>query len=89
LRRPGAAARYLGPCVARDSATASLLIRAAIAEYPGEPRFWDLLPENRPAGALASELGFTRVRRLVRMRLGPPLSGNDAFVYSIAGFEFG
>ena len=89
LSRPGKLARYLGPCVARDSSAASRLIRTTLAEHPDDPWFWDLLPGNRDAAALAAGLGFTPVRRLMRMRLGPGFNGDDALVYAIAGFELG
>jgi GNAT superfamily N-acetyltransferase len=87
--RPGARARYLGPCVARDEAAAADLIRSTIALHPSEPWFWDLLPSNVSAVRIATGLGFSPVRRLTRMRLGPPLANNDALVYAIAGFEAG
>ncbi len=89
LSRPGARARYLGPCVADGPAKAEEVIRAALAAQPNEPWYWDLLPDNGEAAALAVCLGFAPVRRLVRMRLGPPFSGDDRLVYAIAGFEFG
>ena len=89
LSRPGARARYLGPCVADGPAKAEEVIRAALAAQPYEPWYWDLLPDNRDAAALAVRLGFAPVRRLMRMRLGPPFSGDDRLVYAIAGFEFG
>jgi len=89
LSRPGARAWYLGPCIAGRPGTAESVIRAALARQPNEPWYWDLLPDNREAAVLAAKLGFAPVRRLVRMRLGPPFSGDNALVYSIAGFEFG
>lgn len=89
FERPGTRARYFGPCVARDLETAGRLARAAIAGHPAEPWFWDILPANKGAIALACDLGFTPVRSLARMRRGPPSSGNDRLVYAIAGFEFG
>jgi hypothetical protein len=50
---------------------------------------WDLLPENRDASALASELGFSPTRKLVRMTRGERLEADTARIYAIAGFEFG
>ena len=87
--RQGTRARYLGPIVARDAASARALIEYALAGAPGEPWFWDLLPHNTAAVALAEEFGFTPVRRLVRMVRGERLRGDDTMVYAIAGFEFG
>jgi GNAT superfamily N-acetyltransferase len=87
--RPGRLARYLGPCAAADAESAEALIRAVLAQHPEEPWFWDLLPANRAAAMLATRLGFAPVRRLMRMRLGPPCKREDAVVYAIAGFELG
>jgi len=51
--------------------------------------YWDILPANRDATALAKEFGFAPQRRLVRMSRGEPLRGREEFIYAIAGFEFG
>jgi GNAT superfamily N-acetyltransferase len=87
--RPGTRAHYLGPIVAEDRSTARALITCALGEAPREPWFWDLLPINSAAVELATEFGFTPVRRLVRMVRGDRLRGDDTMVYAIAGFEFG
>jgi hypothetical protein len=55
----------------------------------GNEWYWDLLPENKDAVAIATELGFTRKRSLTRMFRGAPMRGRDEMVYAIAGFEFG
>jgi GNAT superfamily N-acetyltransferase len=89
LHRPGTRARYLGPIVAANPATARTLIEYAIACAPADPWFWDLLPANAAAVALAGEFGFAPVRRLVRMVRGERLGGDDTMVYATAGFEFG
>ena len=89
LQRPGSRARYLGPCVARNTATAFALINAALSVAPDEMWFWDLLPSNPSAVALARDFAFERVRRLVRMVRGEPIRGEDTMVYAIAGFEAG
>ena len=51
--------------------------------------FWDLLPENKNALAIANELGFSRKRSLTRMFRRREMRGRDELVYAIAGFEFG
>jgi hypothetical protein len=56
---------------------------------PAEKWFWDLLPANKAAVALAEDFDFAPVRRLVRMVRGERLRGDDRMVYAIAGFEFG
>jgi len=89
LHRPGIRAHYLGPCIADESATAERLLRRAIAEI-GAPRyFWDLLPANQPAIAIAQALGFAPVRRLTRMVMGSNPARDESRIYGIAGFEWG
>ena len=89
LDRPGRICRYLGPCVALDRSTARSLIAGAIARHPDGGWFWDLLPANREAVAIAQELGFVPARKLTRMVRGRELRGKDENVFAIGGFEFG
>lgn len=86
MSRAGTRATYLGPCTATCAEIARGLITRALA--PGR-WFWDLLPANTAARALAHELGFEPVRHLIRMRLGPPLRTRDDWMFAIAGFEAG
>ncbi len=87
--RAGRVTAYLGPCVASDPASAQALITSTLQARSSVSWSWDLLPHNRNAVALASELGFTRQRVLTRMGRGEPLRGRDDMVYAIAGFELG
>jgi GNAT superfamily N-acetyltransferase len=89
LNRSGQLARYLGPCVARNHSAAKSGITDFVTGRQGSLCFWDLLPNNRSAVSLATDLGFTRVRQLVRMRWGKPLASKDEMIYAIAGFELG
>ena len=89
LDRPGRICRYLGPCVAVDRNTAHSLIEGAIARHPDSGRFWDLLPANRDAVAIAQNLGFVPVRRLTRMVWGSELPVKEENIFAIRGFEFG
>lgn len=89
LRRPGLRARYLGPCVARDTASARAAIVSCLEAAPGEPWYWDLLPRNAEAVALARGLGFVPARRLTRMVLGEIPQRRDDLVYAVAGLEYG
>jgi GNAT superfamily N-acetyltransferase len=89
LHRPGSVAHYLGPCVARNTAAAHRVIAATLALDSESPWFWDLLPSNPAAVALARDFGFEPVRRLMRMRRGEPIRGEDTMVFAIAGFEAG
>jgi GNAT superfamily N-acetyltransferase len=89
LHRAGVRAHYLGPCVADNAATAERLFRRAIDEIGANRYFWDLLPANTAAVALAGKLGFTPVRRLSRMVRGPNPPRDESRNYAIAGFEWG
>jgi GNAT superfamily N-acetyltransferase len=89
LARPGRTTEYLGPCVASDPVAARKIINSIIHDSTHTSWSWDLLPGNRYAVALASELGFTPQRSLTRMTRGKPLRGRDDMVYAIAGFELG
>jgi len=83
--RPGRHANYIGPCVARDAKVARQLIEGCA----NEDSYWDLLPQNRAAVAMATDLGFAPARRLVRMVRGRNLRGREEWIYGIAGFEWG
>jgi predicted GNAT family acetyltransferase len=87
--RAGRVTAYLGPCVANDPASAQGLITNTLQKRSSVFWSWDLLPQNRDAVALASELGFIRQRVLTRMGRGESLRGRDDMVYAIAGFELG
>ena len=94
MGRPGSKAAYFGPCVSRTPEAARELLMWFLAQHPGEPVYWDLLPVNTEAVRLAREFGFEPLRRLVRMvRPGltsaAPLEHDDRRVYAIAGFEYG
>jgi len=89
VHRPGIRAHYLGPCFADNAAAAKGLFVHALQEIGAVRYFWDLLPANRDAVALAQELNFTPVRRLMRMVLGRKAAGDESRIYAIAGFEWG
>jgi GNAT superfamily N-acetyltransferase len=89
LNRNGQRAGYLGPCIARSDSAARASITSFLKPSEESICFWDLLPNNGWAVTLAAELGFTCVRRLVRMRCGKPLPSKDELIYAIAGFELG
>lgn len=99
LSRSGRTARYLGPCITTSEAEATLLIATHLEaaskmdeEYVSSKScswYWDLLPANPGAVRCAEKFGFTRRRRLWRMRRGEVMDNNNAMVHAIAGFEFG
>ncbi|MGE5645295.1 MAG: GNAT family N-acetyltransferase [Acidobacteriota bacterium] len=94
MGRAGSKARYFGPCVSPSPEAVRELLAAFLAAHPGEPVFWDLLPENEAAAALATEFGFAPVRKLLRMSRredagAAPVAADNSLVYAAAGFEFG
>jgi RimJ/RimL family protein N-acetyltransferase len=94
MTRPGARALSAGPCVARTPEAAQALLEWAFSRHAGEPVFWDLLPANEAAVALARRFGFSPARKLMRMvrrgrAAGEPWRANAALVYAAAGFEYG
>lgn len=94
MGRPGAKAAFFGPCVAQSVDAARELLAWFLDKHRQESVYWDILPANGDAVALAREFGFEPVRRLARMALAgvedPPALGNDdTRVYAAAGFEFG
>jgi hypothetical protein len=56
---------------------------------PGEPRL--AFPEPNTVGAaLAESLGFRQVRRIPRMRLGPPVTGfHPERIFNVFSFAVG
>lgn len=94
MSRDGSRAAYLGPCAARDPATARALLAALLAPMAGRAVYWDLLPDNTGAVRIAREFGFEPARQLMRMRreLTPGRLGirpDNNLVYAIAGLEVG
>ncbi len=86
--RTGSRASYFGPCVAASSATAKLLIAKCLGCGPRR-WYWDLLPSNRDAVAMARELGFHLDRTLFRMVKGLDIRGKESMIYAGGGFELG
>jgi len=89
FRRRGRIAQYLGPCVASNPGLARRLIIDAVSGSANTAWYWDLIPQNESAVAVATELGFTLQRGLTRMARGRPLFGSENMIYAVAGFELG
>jgi hypothetical protein len=75
--------------VAKSPAVARSLIEATVTRNPDSGWFWDLLPANRDAVSIATDLGFTRARTLTRMSWGRDLPPSDGRIFAIAGLELG
>jgi GNAT superfamily N-acetyltransferase len=89
MTRRGRVFEYLGPCVSETVEAARHVITSALGRHSGQSCYWDLLPANTTAVALAHELGFVPKRHLTRMVRGKDHRGNDQQIYALAGFEFG
>jgi len=94
MGRPGSQAAYFGPCVARSAGAARDLVAWFLNRHPEDSVYWDIMPANQDAVAIAREFGFERARELVRMAIPgvenpAPLANNNALVFATAGFEFG
>jgi GNAT superfamily N-acetyltransferase len=90
MSRPGANARYFGPCVASNAAAARALLEAFLLRYPGQAVFVDAPAPNREARALLESYGFAVRRTLLRMYCGPnDRPGVPARIFGLAGFEYG
>ena len=94
LWRTGSHARYFGPCVTSDRASAESLLNCALQENAGAPVIWDLPRQNSAAVRLASEYGFMQQRVLPRMSLqlrahAEPLQPGMDAIFALAGFEYG
>ena len=93
MGRPGSAAVYFGPCVAKTTSAANILLRWFLGRHPSEPVCWDLLDSNSEALLLAREYGFHPARRLTRMmriaRLAQLPEPDKSLVFATAGLELG
>jgi GNAT superfamily N-acetyltransferase len=89
LTRPGRTISYLGPSVCDSPAHARHVIQGAMESAGPGGWFWDLLLANKPAIAIAQDLGFAPKRHLLRMVRGKDLRGSEEAIYAIAGFELG
>jgi GNAT superfamily N-acetyltransferase len=87
--RTGRLASYLGPCVCEKPQCASTLFERALQTRSDGGWYWDLLPANEHAVALARALSFTPERHLIRMVRGRAQRGNEQAIFAIAGFELG
>jgi GNAT superfamily N-acetyltransferase len=88
MRRPGAGAAQLGPCISSAQSAAHRLIASCLSTNRGK-MYWDLLPSNTDAVKMAKEFDFKPVRRLIRMVKGEQRKGRDSLIYAAGGFELG
>ncbi|MBK9168544.1 MAG: GNAT family N-acetyltransferase [Bryobacterales bacterium] len=94
MARLGRVAAFFGPMVAPDAATAEQGLAWCLARFGDGPLYWDLLPGNAAAPALAREHGFEPRRTLARMALclksgSEPIPCDANRLFAAAGFEYG
>ena len=78
MLRPGSSCDYLGPLVcAMPSLSFLHIVLTLLVKAEGRPVFWDVPRRNFLATSLARQVGFTPVRELTRMRLGPDSIPSD------------
>ncbi|MCI0463055.1 MAG: GNAT family N-acetyltransferase [Gemmataceae bacterium] len=88
MSRPGARARYVGPCIARAGA-GPLLLADAWQSHAGEPVFIDVPLSNTHALGRAQAAGLTAQRPLTRMGRGPRVAEQVELLWASAGPEKG
>jgi GNAT superfamily N-acetyltransferase len=85
LLRPGAYADYLGPIACETEQGAIIILESLLASSGDRSVIWDIPDENEVATEMARKQGFSRLRPLTRMRLGPPLQvGTEKRPFAIA-----
>ena len=90
LVRPGRAAAQLGPLVASSPRAAKKLMETLVRRCGGADMIADAATVSPAAEELLGRMGFSPVRRLIRMFRGPnQFRGRTEDVYCLAGFEWG
>lgn len=85
MMREGSRARYLGPVVASSPEVGVELLNGLAAQNAGQATYWDIPDGNAAARAVATRLGFTPQRPLLRMYRGPnDRLGNRRHYFAIA-----
>jgi GNAT superfamily N-acetyltransferase len=84
--REGRQTNHFGPSVCDGLDNARSLAERALQTSAW---YWDLLPNNKNAVALAKDFGFAPQRHLSRMVRGKDLRGKEDSIYATAGFELG
>ena len=88
MARPGARARFVGPCVARAGA-GPLLLADAWRRHAAEPIFMDIPEGNAVALTLARAAGLMPQRTLMRMYRGVKVEERVADLWASSGPEKG
>ena len=84
--RPGAQATFAGPCVTREPHAGRALLEELLSDHTADKVYWDRFSRN---AATEPDLGFQRVRSLLRMYKGKPPECDPQRQFALAGFELG
>jgi predicted N-acetyltransferase YhbS len=88
MRRRGALATQVGPCIAEGEAGRDLL-EDALRQVAGQPVFVDIPGSHAAATAWAESIGLVPQRTLVRMCRGDELREEEGFLWASSGPELG
>jgi GNAT superfamily N-acetyltransferase len=90
LARRGSKAFYLGPVVAIDGQTATVLLDGILSQLVGEKVCIDFHSDFGINSEILAERGLVKQRELIRMRYGKESgAGTSKLVFAIAGPEVG
>ena len=90
LLRKGANVDYIGPVVCSDNDGAAQLVEELLTGSRTPSVFWDVPDDNPAAVSAAERLGFSPLRTLTRMRLGPAIVKSDPLSqFAIADPSYG
>jgi len=89
LARKGTKAAYLGPVIAIDEKTATILLDRMLGQLAGESIYTDFHTGFSTNKETLLQRGFTLQRSFVRMRYGAETSPTSSLIFAIAGPEVG
>jgi GNAT superfamily N-acetyltransferase len=87
--RPGACARQVGPCIARDPQVGRGLLYEIFRRFPHEPVYVDVPAENLAAVEAAESAGLRPLRELTRMCRGEDNRERIEWLWASSGPEKG
>ena len=90
LARPGTAAVYVGPLIAKGREASMTLLDGLLSQVPGQRAYIDLNTAFAGGWEILTARGFTKQRDLIRMSYGKESkAGSSPSVFAIAGPEVG
>jgi hypothetical protein len=90
LARPGTAAVYVGPVIAKGREASMTLLDGLLSQVPGQRAYLDLNTAFGGGWEILTARGFTKQRDLIRMSYGKESkAGSSPTIFAIAGPEVG